>query len=125
MRRSAKILAVLLLCEGLLGGCAGRTTTERAMTSLRESDVVRTFEPVAGGRWIGNAVAYGPHRDGQAPGGDESTLNNKSRNPQFTKSPNLQITNCSIHLTSTQSTATPSSRLSVPPVYALGTKAVV
>ncbi len=31
----------------------------------------RAFEPVLEGRWIGNAVAYGPHRDGQAPGGPD------------------------------------------------------
>jgi exo-beta-1,3-glucanase (GH17 family) len=31
--------------------------------------VVRPFRPFDGPRWIGEAVAYGPHRDGQRPGG--------------------------------------------------------
>ena len=31
--------------------------------------MVRPFEPVSQDRWIGNAVCYGPHRDGQRPGG--------------------------------------------------------
>ncbi len=30
---------------------------------------VREFRPYIGERWIGNGVAYGPHRDGQYPGG--------------------------------------------------------
>jgi exo-beta-1,3-glucanase (GH17 family) len=68
MRRSAMILMVLLLCEALFGGCAAQTATERTMSGVGESGAARAFEPVADGRWIGNAVAYGPHRDGQAPG---------------------------------------------------------
>jgi exo-beta-1,3-glucanase (GH17 family) len=35
--------------------------------------VIRHFEPFIGGRWIGNAIAYGPHRDGQRPGGPSPT----------------------------------------------------
>jgi exo-beta-1,3-glucanase (GH17 family) len=30
---------------------------------------VRPFRPFSGPHWIGEAVAYGPHRDGQRPGG--------------------------------------------------------
>ena len=29
---------------------------------------VRSFSPETNGRWIGNAICYGPHRDGQRPG---------------------------------------------------------
>jgi exo-beta-1,3-glucanase (GH17 family) len=31
--------------------------------------IVRPFQPLSAGRWIGNAICYGPHRDGQCPGG--------------------------------------------------------
>jgi len=33
----------------------------------------RAFEPGFEGRWIGCGIAYGPHRDGQAPGGRSPT----------------------------------------------------
>jgi exo-beta-1,3-glucanase (GH17 family) len=42
---------------------AGRTRERQAPF------VQRGFEPVLDGRWIGHAVAYGPHRRGQEPGG--------------------------------------------------------
>jgi exo-beta-1,3-glucanase (GH17 family) len=32
---------------------------------------VRTFQTESDGRWLGNAICYGPHRDGQHPGGPE------------------------------------------------------
>ncbi len=39
---------------------------------LREDPfTVRDFKPISGDRWIGNAVCYGPHRDGQRPGDSE------------------------------------------------------
>ncbi|MBN2184482.1 MAG: hypothetical protein JW746_04055 [Candidatus Krumholzibacteriota bacterium] len=37
--------------------------------SCGQADRVRPFEPVADGQRIYNAVCYGPHRDGQRPGG--------------------------------------------------------
>jgi exo-beta-1,3-glucanase (GH17 family) len=41
---------------------------------LREDPfVLREFNPFNGVRWIGNAVCYGPHRDGQVPGQTEPT----------------------------------------------------
>jgi len=30
--------------------------------------IVRDFRPHSGDRWVGNAICYGPHRDGQRPG---------------------------------------------------------
>jgi exo-beta-1,3-glucanase (GH17 family) len=35
--------------------------------------VPRPFEPAAGGRWAGRGICYGPHRDGQRPGGPGPT----------------------------------------------------
>jgi len=39
--------------------------------SCENTAAVRPFEPVVEGRRIYNAVCYGPHRDGQRPGGDQ------------------------------------------------------
>jgi exo-beta-1,3-glucanase (GH17 family) len=36
--------------------------------------VVRPLRPYLGQRWIGEAIAYGPHRDGQRPGGPSPTM---------------------------------------------------
>lgn len=38
-----------------------------------EEEPVHEFHPYIGEEWIGNAVAYGPFRDGQAPGGEGPT----------------------------------------------------
>ncbi len=57
--------AVLVLS---LSGCAGLGRTpplaEREPVASR-----RPFSPFVEGRWIGNAICYGPYRDGQRPGG--------------------------------------------------------
>jgi exo-beta-1,3-glucanase (GH17 family) len=34
---------------------------------------VRPFQPISDSRWIGNGICYGPHRDGQRPGGRTPT----------------------------------------------------
>ena len=39
--------------------------------SCERAEGVRPFEPVVDGRSVYNAVCYGPHRDGQRPGGDQ------------------------------------------------------
>ncbi len=83
----AALGAVLVL--GVVSGCAGApkpATSASVPTAVpavvpasvaagatafarEEPFVVRPFRPFDGERWIGNAVAYGPHRDGQRPGG--------------------------------------------------------
>ncbi len=51
----------------ILTGCNGGHGSDKA---LREDPFnVRPFQPVSEDRWIGNAICYGPHRDGQRPGG--------------------------------------------------------
>lgn len=48
----------------------GSTVPPKTPAVSREDPfVTRAFHPFRGERWIGNAVAYGPHRDGQFPGG--------------------------------------------------------
>ena len=49
---------------------AARDTTSTPDPGREEPFVVRAFHPFIGSKWIGNAVAYGPHRDGQRPGGE-------------------------------------------------------
>ena len=69
-------LLVIVLAAGMLMGCG---TTGRS--ALRDGDsgsqpsarqepfVKRALDLMRGGRWRGEGIAYGPHRDGQRPGG--------------------------------------------------------
>ena len=69
-RPFARTTGLLLL--GLLAalvGCGGAEGTSRADSSPE----LRPVDATLHGRWIGNAIAYGPHRDGQAPGGQDPT----------------------------------------------------
>ena len=40
-----------------------------ALAGYRDGRESRPFQAISEGKWIGNAVCYGPHRDGQRPGG--------------------------------------------------------
>jgi exo-beta-1,3-glucanase (GH17 family) len=57
---------LLLLTLALLPAGCGKDPDPRVR---EEPFVVREFRPFNGERWIGNAICYGPHRDGQRPGG--------------------------------------------------------
>ncbi len=60
------ILITIMLIAALMG-CGGGPGAD---PHPRENPfAVRLFRPYSGGRWIGNAICYGPHRDGQRPGG--------------------------------------------------------
>ena len=66
----------LVLCLLFASGCAASARHMAAEQNAsiggprRESRFVRrNFSPTLKGRWIGNAIAYGPYRDGQSPGG--------------------------------------------------------
>jgi len=67
----------LLLAVSAAAGCgtphrdaADSTAAGRPLAFARQEPFVkRPFRPVSGERWIGNGIAYGPHRDGQRPGG--------------------------------------------------------
>jgi exo-beta-1,3-glucanase (GH17 family) len=50
--------AVAAALVAALGACAAAPARGR-----------RPYEPVVGGRWAGRGICYGPHRDGQRPGG--------------------------------------------------------
>lgn len=76
--RPTAILLGLLAGVGPVAGCVARPQSVGAgerMTASNEGQRSpidrRAFEPFLDGRWIGNAVAYGPYRDGQAPGGPD------------------------------------------------------
>lgn len=51
----------------------GAPPTMAATFDRQEPFAVRPFRPVSRGRWVGNGVGYGPHRDGQRPGGAQPT----------------------------------------------------
>ena len=73
---SRRPAAVLLLAAGLLAACAAGPRA--APPSSRPDAAARSFEPrpfipFAGDRWIGQGISYGPHRDGQRPGGPGPT----------------------------------------------------
>lgn len=63
--RIAALLAAALATFG--GGPEGETPRRE------DPFVVRSFSLDRDGRWIGNAICYGPHRDGQRPGGPTPT----------------------------------------------------
>lgn len=65
----------VLLAAALLALLAGAAVwAARAGGSRRQSPfVVRPFIVMDGERWLGDAVAYGPHRDGQRPSGPSPT----------------------------------------------------
>ena len=56
----------LFACAALATGCAA--TSQRAAAHEQPNER-RAFSPLLEGEWIGDAVAYGPHRDGQSPAG--------------------------------------------------------
>jgi exo-beta-1,3-glucanase (GH17 family) len=61
--------AVAALLAGALAlGCAGAAPRPNA-TAPAARGTPRAFHPFDGDRWIGAGVSYGPHRDGQRPGG--------------------------------------------------------
>ncbi len=66
MHRFRRILALLAatMVFGFAAGCGGDR-----QSGTTAAPTVRPFEPVAGDQWLGNAICYGPHRDGQRPGG--------------------------------------------------------
>jgi len=60
-------IILLVVAALLLTGCG-----KDPDPYLREDPfTVRDFKPVSQDRWIGNAISYGPHRDGQRPGDSE------------------------------------------------------
>lgn len=66
--RLVLLFTVVLIC--FLAGCSG------APNPSADSDAglkIRPFVVTDDGRWRGNAVSYGPHRDGQRPGGPSPT----------------------------------------------------
>jgi exo-beta-1,3-glucanase (GH17 family) len=69
----------LVLLTGLAISLIPAVSAQLDPAKLREGEVTlrveadREFHPYIGEEWIGNAVAYGPFRDGQTPGGEGPT----------------------------------------------------
>ena len=69
-------LGVAVLVAGALGGCASNSSSalragasSPAVAARQEPFVRRATELMRNGEWLGEGIAYGPHRDGQRPGG--------------------------------------------------------
>jgi exo-beta-1,3-glucanase (GH17 family) len=69
-------LGVVVLVAGALLGCAAKGQSAvlsgqegSVATARQEPFVRRPLHLVRGGEWLGEGIAYGPHRDGQRPGG--------------------------------------------------------
>jgi hypothetical protein len=64
-----RALPVLVAAAMLALVAGGAAWAARAIGQRRETPfVVRPLQVMDGDRWLGDAVAYGPHRDGQRPG---------------------------------------------------------
>jgi exo-beta-1,3-glucanase (GH17 family) len=70
LRSGIPILIAITLVAVVIGWVGG---SGAAADVHQDSFVVRPLRWVSGGRWIGNAICYGPHRDGQRPGGTAPT----------------------------------------------------
>ena len=69
-------LGIAVLAAGAVMGCAahGRSTLRSGQhapvaTARQEPFARRPLDLMRGGEWLGEGIAYGPHRDGQRPGG--------------------------------------------------------
>lgn len=73
MSARTRALALALAAIALLAGGASRAARSGG-TRRQTPFVVRPFVVTDGEHWLGDAVAYGPHRDGQRPGGPSPTV---------------------------------------------------
>jgi exo-beta-1,3-glucanase (GH17 family) len=73
------VMLFLIGCLSLVGCSGGSDSTGDSQTPF----TIRAFDPVSGSRWIGNAVSYGPHRDGQRPGGPDPSAAEISQDLQL------------------------------------------
>lgn len=72
--RASALLAGLLALGLVTAASIAIARTRARAGASRGAFVVRPFVAEAAGRWIGDAVAYGPHRDGQNPRGASPTV---------------------------------------------------
>lgn len=72
---AGRFLGALILLGSALGGAALETVSAGGVSPARREEPFQTrpFRPLHDERWIGMAIAYGPHRDGQRPGGPSPT----------------------------------------------------
>jgi exo-beta-1,3-glucanase (GH17 family) len=66
LRPDALLLPAIMLAVSLVACSGSRHAADR--TPGEDTSGVRPFQVTSEGRWIGNAICYGPHRDSQRPG---------------------------------------------------------
>lgn len=66
--RMRKSLIFQSLCLLLAAACCTSPELPDAQATTVRGEPLREFDPYIDGQWVGNAIAYGPFRDGQAPG---------------------------------------------------------
>ncbi len=71
MRRRRFVAAVTAAVALALTGCAG--VAPRPAAGPVERSALRPLALTLDGRWLGDGICYGPHRDGQRPGGPAPT----------------------------------------------------
>ncbi len=67
------LLSVAILATGSRAESGGADSSGNSSFAREEPFVVRPFINERTERWLGKAVCYGPHRDGQGPGGPSPT----------------------------------------------------
>ncbi|MEM6750786.1 MAG: glycosyl hydrolase family 17 protein [Planctomycetota bacterium] len=65
------LIYALTLALGWSAACTASADAEP--TPRQDPFVKRAFSATSDGEWIGQAICYGPHRDGQSPGGEQPT----------------------------------------------------
>lgn len=72
MLRTLNKLAIITFTSTLLLSChstkPGQNSTLETPAQISQATTKRIFMPFLGDEWIGNAISYGPYREGQAPG---------------------------------------------------------
>jgi exo-beta-1,3-glucanase (GH17 family) len=74
MSARTRALALALATLALLVASASPARQLVALAQRQSPFVVRPFVVTDGEQWLGDAIAYGPHRDGQRPGGPHPTV---------------------------------------------------
>lgn len=71
VHRAPGLAFVAVLGTTLALGCGSSHRAVSSNTVVAIDSELRPFDAIRDGAWIGNAIAYGPNRDGKRPGGPD------------------------------------------------------